>query len=59
MILIDAINTVYSIERIKSTMTVAELIEHLQQYDEDEKVILRFDEGYTYGEIIEDNFSEE
>ncbi len=59
MILIDAINTAYSIERIKSTMTVAELIEHLQQYDEDEKIVLRFDGGYTYGEIIEDNFSEE
>lgn len=59
MILIDAINTAYGTDQIKSTMTIAELIEHLRQYDEDEQVALRFDGGYTYGGIIESNFSKE
>lgn len=33
------------------TMTVGELIEALQEFDEDARVILSHDSGYTYGGI--------
>lgn len=53
------INTVrewYSISQVlesrEGTMTVAELIEYLQDnYNEDDPVVLSFDNGYTYGSI--------
>lgn len=32
-------------------MTVGELIEILQEYDEDSPIYLRNDNGYTYGSI--------
>ena len=33
------------------TLTVGELIELLEDYEEDRQVYLRFDNGYTYGSI--------
>lgn len=33
------------------SMTVKELIEELNYYDDNEKVIISNDNGYTYGEI--------
>lgn len=41
----------YAIDQVKKTMTVGELIEFLQDYDEETKVYLDFDNGYTYGGI--------
>lgn len=35
------------------TLTVGELIEILQEYDEDREIYLRNDNGYTYGSIKE------
>ena len=37
--------------QITSTMTVGELIAYLEQFDEDTKVYLSHDGGYTYGGI--------
>ena len=48
--------TGYSPEQCGRTMTVGELIAFLEQYDEDMKVNLNNDNGYTYGEITEDDF---
>lgn len=53
----------YSPEQCGSTLTVGELIERLQNYDEDAKIYLRNDNGYTYGSIndwdIETDYEDE
>lgn len=41
----------YGIDQCGKTLTVGELIEILQEYDEDFPVYLRNDNGYTYGSI--------
>ena len=41
------------------TMTVAELREALEEFDDDAKVILSHDGGYTYGGIRYDLMEEE
>ena len=41
-----------------STMTVGELIEFLQEFDEEMPVYLNNDNGYTYGSIDRLSFSE-
>ena len=48
----------YGIEQCGRTMTVAELIEYLSQFDEELPVYLSNDQGYTYGNIDEDSFEE-
>ncbi len=49
----------YSIGQIRKTMTVGELIEMLEcSFDDDEKIYLSFDNGYTYGGISETDFLE-
>lgn len=40
------------------TMTVGELIEYLELFNEDDKVILSNDRGYTFGTINENSFDE-
>ena len=53
----------YAPDQIARTMTVGELIEFLNNFDEDEKIYLSHDNGYTYGGIgwsdLEDDWSEE
>jgi hypothetical protein len=49
----------YSIDQVRKTMTVGELIDFLSQYDEDTPIYLDFDNGYTYGGITEDRFEED
>ena len=44
----------YSPEQCGGTLTVKELIEILENFDEDEPVYFRNDNGYTYGSIYED-----
>ena len=39
-------------------MTVGELIDYLEQFDEDAQVYLRHDGGYTYGGITWTDFEE-
>ena len=40
-------------------MTVGELIEYLEQFDEDTEIFLKNDNGYTYGNIDQWSFEEE
>lgn len=48
----------YNTDQCGCTMTVRELIEALEQYDNDMEVFLRNDNGYTYGSIYEEDFEE-
>lgn len=45
----------YSTNQCGKTLTVGELIEILQGYDEDTPIYLRNDNGYTYGSIAEND----
>ena len=45
-------------DQIARTMTVGELIEFLNNFDEDEKIYLSHDNGYTYGGITAYRFEE-
>lgn len=49
----------YSPDQCKKTMTVGELIAMLEDYDEDAKVYLKNDNGYTYGSITQSSFEED
>jgi len=51
--------TDYSPKQVKRTMTVGELIEQLQQYDEDTRVYTSHDNGYTFGGITPSDFEED
>lgn len=48
----------YSPKDIGHTMTVGDLIDFLQEYDEDVKVFLINDNGYTFCHIGYDSFVE-
>lgn len=48
----------YSVDQCGRTMTVGELLEFLQQFDEDTPVYLNNDNGYTYGNITEGSFED-
>ena len=48
----------YSPEQCGSTLTVGELIEILQRFDEEEKVYLSNDNGYTFGNILPSQIKE-
>ena len=48
----------YDLEDVRRTMTVGELIAHLQEYDPDTPVYLGFDNCYTYGGLNERSFEE-
>ena len=45
----------YAPSQCFETLTVGELIEVLEDYDDDMKVYLRNDNGYTYGSISYDS----
>lgn len=49
----------YSIEDIKRTMTVGELKEYLEDFDDDTPIYLNFDNGFTYGALREDRLVEQ
>lgn len=48
----------YSSDQCGHTMTVQELIEYLEQFDEDTEIFIKNDGGYTYGNIDETSFEE-
>ena len=48
----------YSPEQCGRTMTVGDLIAYLEDFDEDTKVYISNDNGYTFGNITEDSFEE-
>lgn len=56
---IDGRREAYSPDQIDITMTVKELKEYLDQFDEDTPVIINNDKGYTYGSITESSFRTE
>ena len=58
MLFIDGRRNGYSPSQCGGTMTVGELIEMLEGYDEDMPVYLKNDEGYTYGNITWSSFEE-
>ena len=59
IIYIDADRSGYAPEQVSNTMTIGELMNYLEQFDEDAKVYLRHDNGYTYGGITERSFEED
>ena len=59
VLLIEAQREGYALNQITSTMTVGELIAYLEQYDEDVKVYLSHDGGYTYGGIRQKDITED
>lgn len=48
----------YDPDQCGRTMTVAEMISFLSQFDEDTQIYLKNDYGYTYGNIDENSFEE-
>lgn len=48
----------YAPDQIRETMTVEELIGYLEQFDGDTPVYLSHDNGYTFGGIRWNSFSE-
>lgn len=48
----------YSPDQCGHTLTVGELIELLQEFDEETPVYLKNDNGYTYGSITEHDIEE-
>lgn len=48
----------YAIDQLRNPITVKELIEVLENFDEDAIVVLSHDRGYTYGSIDPDDVTE-
>lgn len=59
IVMIEARRTGYSVDQIRKTLTVGELIDFLSMFDEDAKVYLSHDNGYTYGGITEEDITED
>ena len=57
-IIIEARRSCYSKEEVNG-MTVKELIQYLEEFDEDAMVVLSHDNGYTYGGINERDIRED
>ena len=57
-LIIDATVDGYTREQCGETMTVEELIDYLKQYSDNTPVYLRYDDGYSYGSITENSFSD-
>lgn len=51
MLIINTQREGYSTDQCPKTMTVAELKSELNSFDDEDKVYLSFDGGYTYGSI--------
>ena len=50
-IVFEAPRTGYSIDQVKAPMTVGQLREFLEEFDDDTLIITSHDRGYTYGTI--------
>lgn len=59
MLILETNREGYTVDQVRKTMTVGELINYLSDYDENDKIYLSFDNGYTYGGITEGCFKEE
>ena len=49
----------YALNQVTSTMTVGELIAYLSQFEDDVKVYISHDNGYTYGGIREKDIEDD
>lgn len=60
IITLETTRTDYSAEAAaaRRTMTVADLMAALEQYDDDALVVFSNDNGYTFGAVTEDLFTE-
>lgn len=58
-IIIETTREGYGLDEVSSTLTVAELIGILEEFDSSSKVYLSFDRGYTFGGIGYGDFREE
>ena len=57
-LIIEAPRTGYSPDQIRKTLTVAELKDILDNFDDDMPIYFSHDNGYTYGELLEENMEE-
>lgn len=57
-VFIESVREGYSVDQVRETMTVGELINFLSDFDEDAEIYLSNDNGYTYGGITWRNISE-
>ena len=55
-VIIEAKREGYGTDQVYRTMTVGELKAYLEQFNDDAKVYLSHDNGYTYGGITEECF---
>lgn len=53
IVFIETCREGYDISQIRNTMTVGDMIEFLRCFDEDAKIYLDNDNGYTYGSIMD------
>ena len=58
-LLLEAQREGYATDQVGRTMTVGELIDWLQQYDDDTPIYISNDRGYTYGAIRDSRIREE
>ena len=58
-LIINTRREAYSISDVRGTLTVGDLINYLEQFDETDKVFLSFDEGYTFGGLSHFDFDEQ
>ena len=59
IVFIEGRREAYSPSQVKETMTVEELIAYLEEFNMEDKVMLRNDRGYTYGSITCGSFETE
>ncbi len=57
-LIINAKRNGYAPDQCGRTLTVAELLSYLEQFDDDIPVYLSHDSGYTYGSITEQDFED-
>jgi len=57
-LIIDAIVSGYSTDQIINTMTVEELRNFLKDFDNETKIFLSFNDGYSFGGLGKNNFDE-
>ena len=56
MVIMQVRRNGYSPQQCGKTMTVGELLELLEGFDEEEKIYTSHDNGYTFGEVCERDF---
>lgn len=59
VLIIEARREGYSTKQVYNTMTVGELKEYLDQFEDDVPVYLSHDNGYTYGGIHANDFMDD